>query len=76
MNNDNSISGQTWDMHGSAKNYISLIEIPETNNSPAQIYLSLVGCIGMMGVSSHNLLVGVNNLNTKNATASLIRASP
>ena len=67
-----SISGQTWDMHRSAKNYVCLINIPGTINTPGQIYFSLVGCLGMMGISTNDLLIGVNNINTKNARASLI----
>jgi len=69
---DFSISGQTWDMHRSAKNYVCLINIPGNDEVPGQLYFSLVGCLGMMGISSKGLLVGVNNLNTKNAHASLI----
>ena len=70
--NEYSISGQTWDMHKSAKNYVCLINIPGNEVNQGQIYFSLVGCVGMMGINSNNLLVGVNNLNTKNAHASLI----
>jgi isopenicillin-N N-acyltransferase like protein len=69
---ENSISGQTWDMHSSAKKYVCLINIPGTEDTPGQIYFSLVGCLGMMGINTKNLLVGVNNLNTINAHASLI----
>ena len=67
-----SISGQTWDMHSSAKNYVCLINIPGTEDTPGQLYFSLVGCLGMMGINTNNLLLGVNNLNTQNAKASLI----
>ena len=67
-----SLSGQTWDMHGSAKNYICLINIPGNEETPGQLYFSLVGCLGMMGINTNNLLLGVNNLNTRNARASLI----
>ncbi len=69
---DESISGQTWDMHSSAKKYVCLIDIPGEENLPGQLYFSLVGCVGMMGIKTNNLLVGVNNLNTTNALASLI----
>jgi len=69
---NNSISGQTWDMHSSAKKYVALINIPGGDSSPGQIYFTLVGCLGMMGASTDKLLIGVNNLNTQNAKASLI----
>lgn len=66
------LSGQTWDMHRSAKNYMSIIHIPANNNHSAQLVLTLVGCVGLMGVSTDNNLIGVNNINTTNAKAGLI----
>lgn len=65
-------SGQTWDMHGSAKNYVCLIKSPEKEGHPSAVSFSLVGCVGMMGVNSNGCLVGVNNINTQNARAGLI----
>lgn len=67
-----SIAGQTWDMHKSAKNYVCLINIPGCKDNPGQLYFSLVGCLGMMGVNTKGLLIGVNNINTKNAKASIV----
>ena len=69
---NDSISGQTWDMHGSAKKYVSIIKISGSKNHNAQLIFSLVGCVGMMGFNSDNLMIGVNNLNTKNARASIV----
>lgn len=66
------ISGQTWDMHSSAKNFLSIIEIPECENGPSSIILSLLGCTGLMGINSHQCLIGVNNINTTNAKVGLI----
>ncbi len=68
----NVLSGQTWDMHRSAKNYMSLIHVPSTANHSEQLVLTLVGCVGLMGVSTHDTLVGVNNINTANAKTGLI----
>ncbi len=56
------VSGQTWDMHSTAKNYICTIERPGD-----WIAFSLVGCLGMMGANSKGLFVGVNNMNTTDA---------
>ena len=64
-------AGQTWDMHSSAKNYVSLIHCPLENDHEAIVF-SLVGCVGMMGMTSKNTFVGVNNINTENARAALI----
>ena len=66
------LAGQTWDMHRSAKNYLCLIHVPATNTHTSQLVLSLVGCLGLMGVSTDNTLIGVNNINTKNAKTGLI----
>jgi len=63
----NKVSGQTWDMHGSAKKYVSIIELPGE-----WVTYSLVGCLGMMGANKHSLFVGVNNLNTGKAKPGVI----
>lgn len=65
-------SGQTWDMHSTAKNYVCLIKTPEDHGYSSSISFSLVGCVGMMGINSHKALIGVNNINTTNARAGLI----
>ena len=59
-------SGQTWDMHSSAKRYICLIQTVEG------LFFSLVGCLGMMGVNNSGHFLGVNNLNTTHATTGLV----
>ncbi len=58
--------GQTWDMHSSAKNYICLLKFND------KLVFSLAACLGMMGVNSQGIFVGVNNINTKNAQAALL----
>ena len=68
----NICAGQTWDMHGSAKNYACVIHLPKNDETPGALLFSLVGCVGMMGINSHRCLVGVNNINTRNARAGLI----
>lgn len=72
QSNDQVVSGQTWDMHSSAKDYISVIEVPENQHGPKCYLFSLVGCLGMMGINESGLFIGVNNINTKNAKAGLI----
>ncbi len=66
------LAGQTWDMHSSAKNYMCMIHAPARGQTPEALILSLVGCVGLMGVNTHLCTVGVNNINTKNARAALI----
>lgn len=66
------LAGQTWDMHRSAKNYMCLLHVPETSAHSAGLVLTLVGCVGLMGVSTDNTLIGVNNINTFKAKTGLI----
>lgn len=66
------LSGQTWDMHGSAKNYLNLIHIPEKEDSPESVVLSLAGCLGLMGINNKSMFVGVNNINTRHAKNGII----
>jgi isopenicillin-N N-acyltransferase-like protein len=63
----NRIAGQTWDMHGSAKRFISCLRIPAGEHRAAAVVFSIVGCLGMMGYSAGGQMVGVNNLNTDRA---------
>jgi isopenicillin-N N-acyltransferase-like protein len=60
------IAGQTWDMHGSAKRFITCLTIPAGEHSAAVVF-SIVGCVGMMGFSAGGQMIGVNNLNTDRA---------
>lgn len=66
------LSGQTWDMHRSAKNYMCMLHVPSTEMNTSQLVLTLVGCVGLMGVNSDNCLIGVNNINTNNAKTGII----
>ena len=72
IKDQDTIAAQTWDMHSSAKNYLIILDIPEIENTPAMKVFTLTGCLGMMGVNSHGLFLGVNNINTKNAQAQII----
>lgn len=66
-NSSQSIAGQTWDMHRSAKRFVCCIRIPADDHQPEQIAFSVVGCLGMMGYASGGIMIGVNNLNTLGA---------
>ncbi len=73
------VVGQTWDMHGSAKNYVCCIEVPEPNEGQIVLF-SVVGCVGMMGFNRRRGMLGVNNINTDGAQAgalwpAIVRAS-
>ena len=70
--NDGPVVGQTWDMHGSAKRYVCVMEVPERDSDHRAIVFSIVGCTGMMGFTSRGTVMGVNNINTDKARASVI----
>ncbi len=53
--------GQTWDMHDSATEHVSLIRVvPPTG--PRALVFTTVGCLGQIGVNSAGIAVGINNL--------------
>ncbi len=53
--------GQTWDMHASATPYVILIH-GEPDNAPSFLAFTVTGCVGMIGMNSAGITVGVNNL--------------
>lgn len=74
--NDNELnySGQTWDMHRSAQRFLCLIHVKPSKEEPdyEMLILSLVGCLGLMGVNQYGQLIGVNNINTEDARPGVI----
>lgn len=66
------LSGQTWDMHRSAKRFMCILEIPKTSTNPETLVLSLVGCTGLMGINSSKCFIGVNNINTEKAEIGIL----
>ena len=64
--------GQTWDMHGSAKRYVCCLQIPDLDSDHDSIVFSLVGCVGMMGFTSRQTVLGVNNINVSGASSGII----
>ena len=53
--------GQTWDMHASATPYVILIH-GEPQAEPAFLTFTITGCVGMIGMNSAGIAVGINNL--------------
>ena len=56
-----SFFGQTWDMHASATPYVILIQ-GEPEGAPAFLTFTVTGCVGMIGMNSAGISIGVNNL--------------
>lgn len=53
--------GQTWDMHASATPYVILLR-GEPDHAPAFLAFTITGCVGMIGMNSAGICVGINNL--------------
>lgn len=66
------IAGQTWDMHGSAKRYVCVLDVPVGDGEDRMVVFSLVGCVGMMGYTTWGTMVGVNNINTDGARPGVV----
>lgn len=60
------VLGQTWDMHGSAQDYVIVIELPDA------ILFSIAGCLGMTGLNRHGVGMTINNLNSIDATYGIV----
>ena len=53
--------GQTWDMHASATPYVILIQ-GQPDDAPEFLTFTITGCVGMIGMNSAGITVGINNL--------------
>ena len=53
--------GQTWDMHDSATPYVLLLRVAPTDKPEALVF-TITGCVGMIGMNSAGIAVGINNL--------------
>lgn len=60
--------GQTWDMHGSATDYVMLLEVPGVGAEAGPTLLfTIAGCLGMTGLTAWGLGMTINNLNSTDA---------
>ena len=59
--NGQAFLGQTWDMHASATPYVILIQ-GEPDDAPEFLTFTITGCVGMIGMNSEGITVGINNL--------------
>ncbi len=59
--NQKGFCGQTWDMHDTATPHVVMLR-GEPEGKPAFLAFTTVGCVGMMGMNSEGVAVGVNNL--------------
>lgn len=64
--------GQTWDMHGSAADYVVMIHVPACGDVPEAWLLSIAGCVGMTGMNAHGVGVTINNLLSLDARVGVV----
>ena len=64
--------GQTWDMHATAIPYVMALGVPESPQGPAAKLLTVTGCLGMAGMNSKRVAVGINNLFSTDATVGVV----
>lgn len=53
--------GQTWDMHDSATPYVILLR-GKPAGGLSFLTLTIIGCVGMIGMNEAGIAIGVNNL--------------
>ncbi len=53
--------GQTWDMHETATPYVILLR-GRPANGLSFLTLTIIGCVGMIGMNEAGIAVGINNL--------------
>jgi isopenicillin-N N-acyltransferase-like protein len=73
--------GQTWDMHGSAAPYVTMLHVPArtardatgaSREIPEAWLLSITGCLGMAGMNAHGVGITINNLKSNDARLGLV----
>ncbi len=53
--------GQTWDMHATATPYVIMLDGKPANGLNF-LTLTIMGCVGMIGINEAGIAVGINNL--------------
>ncbi|MEM7736343.1 MAG: C45 family peptidase [Deinococcota bacterium] len=59
--NQQAMFGQTWDMHDKAEEHVILMD-GQPADVPSFLAFSTAGCLGMIGMNSEGIAVGINNL--------------
>ncbi|MCC6874959.1 MAG: hypothetical protein IT378_11695 [Sandaracinaceae bacterium] len=66
------VLGQTWDMHGSAAPFVTMLKVPASEDRPAAWTLSITGCLGMAGLNASGVGVTINNLRSLDARLGVV----
>lgn len=62
--------GQTWDTHGSATDYVRLLDIREPDRRT--LLFTIAGCLGMAGLNDRGVGVAINNLICNDARVGIV----
>lgn len=65
------LAGQTWDMHGSARDYVVAFR-RRPIDAPASLTVTTVGCLPLIGINQAGIAIGNNNLQPTDARQGLI----
>ena len=65
------ILGQTWDMHGTAAEFVRMLRIAPKGSDKEVLSFSLTGCLGMTGINESGVAVTINNLTSTDAQVGL-----
>ncbi|MBZ0236929.1 MAG: C45 family peptidase [Deltaproteobacteria bacterium] len=66
------ILAQTWDMHATAIPYVMMLHVPASADGPEAWVFTLTGCLGLTGMSTARVAVGINNLYSTDATLGVV----
>jgi isopenicillin-N N-acyltransferase-like protein len=66
------VLAQTWDMHGSAEDYVCMLEVPGEHGRPAVWSFSIVGCLALAGLNAAGVGVTINNLKSTDARVGVV----
>lgn len=69
---EGAILGQTWDMHGSAAPFVTMLHVPAWEDRPEAWLLSIAGCLGMAGMNAAGVGITINNLKSHDARVGLV----
>lgn len=65
------VSGQTWDMHGSAAPFARMVEVRQSGH-PTATLLTLTGCLALAGMNEEGVAVLINNLSPTDARVGVV----
>lgn len=69
---EGNLLGQTWDMHGTAADYILMLRVPATERAPEAYVLTITGCLGLAGMNASGVGVTINNLISTDARIGVV----